>query len=222
MKIHLQIALFLVGGLSFACSKTQTSPAGFSSDNGCIQDITQPASAHALSASQVAAANSLFDRNRIGHANFRYFQYRRDSLTNFAAPTRVLSELVQVHEYVNGLKVFTAQQNFIFWNGIFHYRAGSLAGSTLLPNVPVLATPQVRGLFRDAMARFDSRNGIENQCVSAEFGYYNLAANKGGVATENVVRAWRVTKEGQEYPLAYFQDADGQLIYYDNGFRTFR
>ena len=57
--------------------------------------------------------------------------------------------------------------------------------------------------------------------MSAEFGYYDLNAGSGNT-TENLVKAWKITLKNQAYPLAYYEDDDGKLIYYDNGIRTFR
>ena len=219
----------LLAPLFFACSKTDAVPgevpmwqtAIISTDNGCAQNITQPATAHSLPATQIVAADNLFDRNSIPRTNLRYYQYLRDSLSNAQAPTRVLNEVVKVHEYVNGLKVFSAQSNFIFWNGSFHYQAGTPTGGTSLNNVPQLDLPQLRWLFKATIAQFEPQNALGNQCVEAEFGYYDLNAGRGN-QPENLIKAWRLTKQGKVYPLAYFQDAGGKLIYYDNGIRTFR
>lgn len=223
MKSQIILILLLAVTLLAGCSKNDALPlaAGIGVDNGCVQNITQPVGAHSLPTGQLVLVNNLFDRNHLSHANLRYFQYQRDSLRNFSAPTRVLSEVVRVYEFVNGLKVFTAQTNFVFWNGDFHYRAGSSPGATALSPVPRLSVPQVRWLFREAIGKYDPRATIENQCVEAELGYYNLNGGQGG-QPEKLVRAWRVTKQGQAYPMAYFQDENGQLIYYDNALRTFQ
>jgi hypothetical protein len=223
------LLLPLLAPLFFACSKTDAVPgtmplwrtATIGADEGCAQNITQPATAHSLPAAQVALADNLFDRNNLPHANLRYFQYQRDSLRNAQPPTRVLNELVRVTEYANGLKVFTAPSNFIFWNGSFHFRAGTPTGGTSLGTVPQLTLPQLRWLFKETIAQFDPHNALSDQCINAEFGYYDLNAGNGN-QPENLVKAWRVTKQGQQYPFAYFQDAGCQLIYYDNGIRTFR
>ena len=223
MKSQIILILLLAVTLLAGCSKNDALPlaAGIGVDNGCVQNITQPVGVHTLPTGQLVLVNNLFDRNHLSHANLRYFQYQRDSLRNFSAPTRVLSEVVRVYEFVNGLKVFTAQTNFVFWNGDFHYRAGSSPGATALSPVPRLSVPQVRWLFREAIGKYDPRVTIENQCVEAELGYYNLNGGQGG-QPEKMVRAWRATKQGQAYPMAYFQDENGQLIYYDNGLRTFQ
>lgn len=221
---HRHIIASMLGAMLIAsCSKNNAVPltAAIAADEGFIQNSTQPVGVHSLPASQVLLINSLFDRNLLNHATLRYFQYQRDSLRNFSAPTRVLSEVVRTYEFVNGLQVFTAQTNFIFWNGDLHYRAGKSPGSTAISAGPRLTLPQLRGLFKDAMARFDPGNTVENQCLDAELGYYDRNIGQVG-RPEKLEKAWKITKQGQAYPLAFFQDDNGELIYYDNGLRTFR
>ena len=61
--------------------------------------------------------------------------------------------------------------------------------------------------------------------MKAEFGYYDLNSGTGNII-ENIIKGWKVTLKNSvepfEYPLAYYQDNNGTLIYYDNGIRTFK
>ena len=220
MKNALLGALLLVP-LLLACAKADNSPA-LPTDGGCSVISSVPLNSSGLSPAEQVRANALFDGNRIDHQNFRFWQYQRDSLSIYPAPTRVMSEVVRVEGYANGLKIFTSAFNYIFWNGALHYVAGTPSHGVPLDTRASLTPAQLRGLFLATIARVDpTRTDVQNRCVSAEFGYYNL--NEGTSSrTENFIKSWKVTQQGQKYPYAYYQDSDGQLIYYDNGIRTYR
>jgi len=77
-------------------------------------------------------------------------------------------------------------------------------------------------LFRAALNEYGRPGGPgSQQCVVVEFGYYNLNAGTSN-APERLVKAWKASLKGSEYPFAYFEDNGGKLIYYDNGIMTYR
>ena len=106
MKNALLSAL-LLAPLLLACAKSDNSPT-LPTDNGCSENNSVPLNLPGLSPTEQVRANALFDGNRIDHQNFRFWQYQRDSLSIYPAPTRVLSEVVRVEGYANGLKIFTS------------------------------------------------------------------------------------------------------------------
>ncbi|WP_206984594.1 hypothetical protein [Hymenobacter telluris] len=172
----------------------------------------------------MATINSLFVRNRLDSRNLRYVRYVRESVQTFFSPYASFdSQVVTVEEYTNGLRIFTAQLIFAFKNGSFNFQNGQLSSGTSLNTTPTLSAGQVGELFQAAITEFDAGRlkDVQRQCVSAEFGYYNLNAGISN-APEKLVKAWRVSPKNQEYPFAYYQDEAAQLIYYDNGIRTFR
>ena len=205
--------------LLFSCAKEEAGP-----DKGCTELLAVPVSAHGLSSAEVATINGLFVRNRLDSRNFRYVRYVRESVQTYFPPYASFdSQVITVQEYTNGLRIFTGQYNFLFKNGLFDFRASGGSGGTNLDTSPTLSTGQMRDLFQATITEFDAGRSkeVQRQCVSAEFGYYNLNAGTS-YAPEKLVKAWRVSPENQEYPYAYYQDEAGQLIYYDNGIRTFR
>lgn len=205
--------------LVFSCAKQEEGPG-----KDCSELLTVPVNAHGLSSAEVATINSLFVRNRLDTRNLRYVRYVRESVQTLFPPYASFdSQVVTVEEYTNGLRIFTAQSIFAFKNGSFNFQNGQLSSGTSLNTSPTLNARQVRDLFQATVTEFDAGRlkEVQRQCVSAEFGYYNLNAGISN-APEKLVKAWRVSPKNQEYPFAYYQDEVGQLIYYDNGIRTFR
>ena len=221
MKKLFAVAL-LLAPLVMACSKSAPEP-DVPVDNGCAEQTIMPVTAHSISAADVLIANNLFAANAIDYHRFRYYRYSLDSTPTYYPPYATLrTQSVRVEQYVNGLKLFSSELNYSFKDGIFYFLAGNPTPGTGLNTTPALSAGQLRGLFFATIAQHDpTKIGLQNQCVRAEFGYYNLNASTGNT-NENLVKAWRVQVKNQAYPFAYYQDSDGKLIYYDNGIQTFR
>jgi hypothetical protein len=205
--------------LLFSCAKQEVGP-----DTGCSEQLAVPVSAHGLSSAEVATINGLFVGNRLDSRNLRYVRYVREAVQTYFPPYASFdSQVVTVEEYTNGLRIFTGQLSFAFKNGSFSFQNGQLSSGTSLDTSPTLSPGQVRDLFQATITQVDANrlNEVQRQCVSVEFGYFNLNAGTSN-APEKLVKAWRVSPKNQAYPYAYYQDEAGQLIYYDNGIRTFR
>ncbi|HEX8327455.1 MAG TPA: hypothetical protein VF629_07930, partial [Hymenobacter sp.] len=216
-------ALLGLAPVLLGCSKADDAAPGLASSKGCSEVLVVPVSAHGVSKADAATANSLFARNNLDNRTFRYTRYSRESVQTYFPPYAAFdSQVVGVEEYASGLPVFTATSNFLFKDGAFHYRAGKPFAGTSLSAVPALKPGQLRALFEATINKVDPQRGnLQNKCVNVEFGYYDLNAGTSNAA-ENLVKAWRVTLKNEPYPFAYYEDKDGRLIYYDNGFRTFR
>ncbi|WP_206599824.1 hypothetical protein [Hymenobacter glacialis] len=189
-------------------------------DKSCLEKQEVPVSAHSISANEKATVDQLFTANGIDKRNFRYIRYSRGELKTYYPPYATFDEqVVRVEEYANGIRVFTGQLIFLFRNGAFSSRTGSASEAFSLDATPN-ATPESIGVvFRAALKEYGDPG--PQPCVVVEFGYYNLNAGTGN-APERLVKAWKASRKGSEYPFAYVEDREGKLIYYDNGIRTFR
>lgn len=209
-----------------ACTKPYTSKA-LQEDSGCIERIIIPVTAHGINSSDVSTVNNLFSTNGIDNSKFRYYRYTHDTFQTLYPPyTRYDQKTVRIDQYTNGIRIFTGDLVYIFFDNNFHYRGGNLTNGTSLNTVPKLTLPQLRKMFLDNIEQVDHASGkYKDSCFKAEFGYYNLNAGIS-YAQEVLVKAWRVTLKNSiypsEYPIAFYQDNDGKLIYYDNGIRTFK
>lgn len=217
-----------------ACTKSDTTNQSqsddaaktFQEDNGCIERIIVPVTAHVINPSDVSTVNSLFSSNGIDNSKFRYYRYLHDTLQTLYPPyTKYDQKTVRVDQYVNGVRLFTGDLVYNFLNNNLNYRGGDLTNGTSLDTVPKLTLAQIRKMFLDNIEQFDHASSkFKDSCFKAEFGYYNLNAGIS-YAQEVLVKAWRVTLKNSvfpsEYPVAFYQDSNGKLIYYDNGMRTF-
>jgi hypothetical protein len=223
MKMKKTVLRLLFLTLTFyACTKQQ-----LAEDSGCIERLIIPENEHSINMADIASANALFLNNNIDNSKYRYNSYIHDSTQTYFSPyAKFDNKVVMVDEYTNGLKIFTGQLVFTFKNEVFNFKGGYPTNGTTLNATPMLTIGQLRKLFLNHIEQFDHK-GIQykDSCFTAEFGYYNLNAGTS-YAPENLIKAWSLTLKNRNYPsnypVAFYQDTDGKLIYYDNGIRTFK
>lgn len=220
MKHLTRIAISYILTLT-ACTKS------VQEDNGCIERIFIPMTAHSINSTDIASVNNLFISNGIDNSKFRYYRYIHDTLQTLYPPyIKYDQKMVRLDQYTNGVRIFTADLVYNFLNNGFNYRGGNLTTSTFMDTLSTLKLGQIRKLFLDNIEQFDhARNKFKDTCIKAEFGFFNLNAGISN-AQEVLVKAWRASPKNavfpSEYPMAYYQDKDGKLICYDNGIRTFK
>jgi hypothetical protein len=214
----LLIALFFLMTTFYACKKAN---AILPEDDGCIERLVIPVTSHGtLSDSDYNLVTSLFISNGIASPDFRYTRTYHDSAKTYNGTYDLRN--VYIIQYTNGLPVFPESLNYLFKNGVFDNVSGRLTNGTNLNTVPALALGQLRKLFRDDIEQFDhTGNQFKDSCFNAEFGYFNLNAGTAN-NSENLVKAWHLTPKYNSYPEAYYQDNNGQRIYYFNGMETFK
>lgn len=190
--------------------------------SNCTERVIQPASAHSIDPADVAVLNDLFRKSGIDYSHFRYIHYRHDTMQRQYAPfERYDNKYAWVGQHVNGLPVFTGDIIFDFVNDKLNYQSGIYTKGTSLNNDPKLNAPEIRKLFLKYLAQFNGvYDSFKDSCFKCEFGYYNLNAGIGN-ADEQLVKAWRITPKNNDLPMAVFKDADGRLVIFDTGLRTF-
>jgi hypothetical protein len=221
-----RILLFIcLPGLLSACTRHDID--SLAEDNGCIERIIVPATAHVINNADKAVVDALFQNNNIDNSNFRYLGYRHDSVqTDFPPFLKFDQKVVRVDQYTNGLRILGGDMAFKFKSDVFNFKSGYSTNGTYLNTTPHLSLSQVRKLFIDDIGRFDHNAAkYKDNCFKAEFGYYNLNAGVG-YSIENLVKAWKVTPKDvvypSEYPVGYYADDNGTRLYYFNGVQTFR
>lgn len=205
-----------------SCSRS-SSPAP---DNGCIQRIVIKQSDAGLSPEHTRTADSLFDVNHIDHRNYRYYAFQSDTFQTLYSPFKKYDEkVIRLDQYVNGLRIFNGEINYIFWDGALHYIAGKPIQSANLDTISSLSLRRLRTMFTSELLRPGANVTPEftDSCYKAEFGYFNLSND---LEPEKLVKAWRVTINYSSaswyapygygypydgYPAAYYKD-NGQLI----------
>ena len=224
-------ALLFLGLAVYSCKKMETEKSTtILEDNGCIERANISVNDHSgfrIENSSISIINSLFQTNGINNTKFRYYFFDTDSVQTYFAPfTKYGQKIIRINQFTNGLEIFTSGIVFSFWNDNFKYRNGELTNGTILNSTPTLTIGQIRTLFLGHIQQFDQKaNQYKDSCFSAQFGYFNLNAGTSN-STENLIKAWKVTLKNRVYPseipIAYYKDDNGNLIYYDNGLRTFR
>jgi hypothetical protein len=215
-KTHFILSVFVV--MIASCSKSshhEDAP-----DNGCIGRTVVRQSDPLLTAAQIKTADSLLDVNHFAHNNYRYLGLRQDSLYS------TFEQFITVDQYANGLRLFTSQINYLFWNGIIHYTSGAPTQGTTLDTIPSLGLARLRTLFSGDLKKHELGGaggsygavsyGFRDSCYKAEFGYINIAADG---APEDLIKAWRVSVKRtpdpgypNDLPYAIYKDSNGQLI----------
>jgi len=220
--------LFLTCFLAIISCKKSNLSNNLAEDNGCVERIRVPVTAHSISAAEIIIADNLFLTNGIDNSRFRYSFYVNDSFQTLYSPyAKYDHKVVGVDQYVNGLRLFWGDMNYIFLDNKLNYRAGDPSSGTNLDTLPHLTTGQVRKLFLNDLEHFDhAGDKFKDSCFKAEFGYFNLGAGVS-YAPENLVKAWKLIPKYTdpswgEYPIAFYQDGDGKLISYNNGIQTFK
>jgi hypothetical protein len=210
-------ALLMATVITCSCNKDNNSnDTPLPNGTGCIERIIIPANSNvSFSTAEYNEINGLFVSNGVNKPNYRYF---RSYVING-------TRLVHTMQYANGLPIFNKDLNFNFNNGVFGSFAGYLTNGTTLNTLQTLSLPQLRTLFIDNAEQFEHKGlQYKDSCVKAEFGYYDLNSGSGST-TEDIVKSWKLTLKSStepfEYPIAYYRDDNGSLIYYDNGIRTF-
>ena len=213
----------------FSCTK-ETALSKIEEDKGCIERQIVSVHEHSgfnINNTTVAIINDLFLNNGLDNANYHYYFYSHDSVQTYFPPYEKFDQkIIRVEEYTNGLKIFTGQILFNFKNNIFNFRNGASTNGTSLNTEPQLTVGQIRTLFLGHIEQFDHKGDqYKDSCFTAEFGYYNTNAGTSNLP-ENLIKAWKITLKNKiypsEYPVAYYQDDDGKLLYYDNGIRYSR
>jgi len=215
------IAAASIGVTAGSCSKSSHNEGA--PDNGCIERTAIRISDPLLTAAQIKTADSLLDVNHITHTNYRYIGLQHDSVNG------TFEQFITVDQYANGLRLFTSQINYLFWNGVIHYTSGNPTHGTTLDTIPSLGLAKLRTLFSSDLKKRELGSGLgignyvsygfRDSCYKAELGYINIATD--GVS-ENLIKAWRVSiltadrrpsfNYPYDAPYAIYKDSNGQLI----------
>ncbi|MGB5005899.1 MAG: hypothetical protein WBO39_03120 [Ferruginibacter sp.] len=226
---HLLYLLF-GSALMYSCQKE---PGGnallLAEDDGCIERIYTPVTAHEISSTNILTADSLLDAHNINRSNLRYVRYSNDSVQTFFPPfVKYDEKIVVADQYYRGVWVFGKDILYYFKNNVYELTNGTLTNGTTFDTSINLNLRQLRKLFEDDNILYDGNGGTyKDSCYTAEFGFCNINAGTGN-PEEKLVKAWKLSIKGRspsytsDVPIGYYQDADGKRIWYFNGIMTVR
>ena len=178
-------------------------------NSGCVTVIQNSLTTPVLPESEMNVIKSLFAANRMDDTKYQFYRLDKDDL----GFTHVRS-----YQYVNGLRVFSADLIFHFnQNGAYYLLTGNLINSTGLDARPSLNPQKVAEIFSQRIGQEKASMvdaTVSKGCFEIEFGYAGLDNSN-----EKFAKVWKAKPAGKDSPFAYINDDTSEIIYYDNGVR---
>lgn len=208
--------LFVILLCASACSKKDADALTIFG-KGCVEQLIVKQDAHQVSAIDYAKVVRLFQQNNISLRDLLFLQYSEENLT----VNGVISHYTHIKaaQYSNGLSFFYGEVAYHFKEGSFYFLSGNKLVTSVSPTAN-LSLVTVRSLFFKEFMEYNKQYSyykaadFADKCVTAELGYYNVNATTTPI---KIVRAWRVTPKGQDYPVAYINDENSATIYFFDG-----
>jgi len=176
----------------------------------CVTVIQNSLNTPVLSKSEIKEIKSLFEKNRIDDAKYQFYRFNKDDL-GFTQ--------VRCYQYANGLRIFTADLIFHFnQSGEYFLLSGDQINSIKFDTQPSMDRNRVAAIFFEKIAGEKAsmvNAGILKGCFEVELGYVGLDDSN-----KKFAKAWKVKPAGKDYPFAYINDDNAEIIFYDNGVRT--
>jgi hypothetical protein len=218
MKKTFSIA-FVCLALFTTCKKSDDSSKG----DGCMERVFTT-SEHLINSADLLTVKSLLSKHGIDHSNFIYNAFSNKTMQASDPPYDQYNfKMLLVGQYVNGLQIFLGSMHFYFKNDSIVLQSGKISNGTTLDTIPELSVRRLRRIFMVDLLRSGINRTSIDGCFRCEFGYYDT--NKGRNNTpETLVKAWKISLKptaGAEYPIAYYKDDDGSLLWFDSGLRLF-
>jgi len=175
----------------------------------CTMFVQNSLTTPVLPESEMAVIKSLFESNRIDYANYQFYRLDTDELGFYH---------VRCYQFVNNLKVFSEELIFHFnQQRTFYLVSGNKINAIGLDAKPSLHPNKVAEQFirmisqeKDEIVDEATRKG----CFEIEFGYIGLDDS-----SKHFTKAWKVKPTGKDYPFAYINDNNSEIIHYDTGIR---
>nr|WP_294940658.1 hypothetical protein [uncultured Mucilaginibacter sp.] len=189
-------------------------------DNGCISEYKRPL--NPIGDAAYSKVKALFQKNSISYDGLSFYRATFDDTVALGGTPYVYQHTLAL-QYFNGLPVLNGDIGYHFGGEVFTSVIGTKYNTVNLSTSKNLSLAQVRKLFLNVLEQpgLISNKAYKDSCLSAEFGYYIL--NLSSVATSpQIVKAWKVTPEGKEYPVGYFRDDNAATISYFDGIYTIK
>lgn len=202
MKIAARTFRLLLFILIISCNQSDY-------DN-CLEDISDSPNNHLISSSDFDLAKSLFEFNNIDYSRYQFFEYTKDYLGSYH---------VKFNQYINNLKLFSG-------SAIIHFDKDKKFKSDSYNLIEQIDLDTKRSMNIDNVVQIffnkvfeNTQTNISNLCFDVEFGYFDLNSGISN-ATNNFIKAWKVTLKNSKFPLALINDTTSEIVYFDNGYIT--
>jgi len=203
-KLILIIISALICGVAFVSCNSDTTD---EKNSVCVKIIKSSPGTTVLSKSEMGIVKNLFNRNQLDYTKCLFTQFQQDELGYYH---------IRCYQFANNLIVFTSDAIFHFdQNGNYYFLSGKLINNIDLDTKPSMDKNKVAQLFKSMLVQ-DGNTALVDNCFDIEFGYYDLNAFSS-TANGNFTKAWKIYPANREYPYAYINDENSEIITYDNG-----
>jgi Zn-dependent metalloprotease len=201
MKKYFIIILIVI---AYSCEKKSNEL-----DNGCTYLVHYNPAVQLVSKQDLDSIKYLLDKFKVNYENLQFFQY-----------SDIGFKYIRSYQYVNNLKLFTDGMSFSLnkTDSVFTI-SGDRVTSIDLTNKPEMSLNKVRKIFFKEIGNDEIiRNSglMIDSCINIEFGYYNLNTHNI-LKPKDYITAWKVNPQDNEYPQAYINDLNGNVLDYFNG-----
>ena len=179
----------------------------------CIKTIKSSPGTTILSKSEMEVVKRLFNHNQLDYTKYLFTRFQKDELGHHH---------IRCYQFVNNLIVFTSDVIFSFdKNDDNYFLSGDLINTINLNTKPLMKQDNVTEKYIARIEQdgfYKENTEIINGCFDIEFGYYDLNAGIS-YADKKITKAWKINSTNKDYPFAYVNDDNSEIIYYDNGIR---
>ncbi len=180
----------------------------------CVNTVLSSPSKVILSRSEIRTIKYLFYHNDLNYNHYQFYRLTNDELGH---------SHVRCNQFVNGLRVFTDDLIFHFdQNDNYYFLSGDIINKIELNTYSSMDNYDVAVKFLTLVENDNSfigdKSEIINGCFDLEFGYFDLNAGIS-YTEENFTKAWKIKPADRDYPYAYINDENTEIISYDNGIR---
>ncbi|MEI7502234.1 MAG: hypothetical protein WCJ61_03035 [Paludibacter sp.] len=180
----------------------------------CVNKIQGSNTTISLPQNQIDSIKYMFDYNHLDYSQYQFFSFQLDELGQHH---------VRCYQFKNDLKLFTNDLIFHFDDkNKYYYLSGELIDKISLDINSTMNNNSVVTKFIYALDQdkefYGDKEIIKKNCFDIEFGYYDLNAGYSS-ASKNFIKVWKIKPTNNEYPYAYINDMNSNVIAYDNGIR---
>lgn len=198
------ITVFLCFFSILSCEKNK--------DSYCVNTIKNSPNITTLSETEMNMIKHLFNHNQLDYKKYQFAQLQEDELGY---------RHVRCEQFANNLIIFMSDVIFHFdKNDNYYYLSGDLINKVNLNTKSSMKHDNIVETFIDEMKRdsfYKDNIEIMNGCFEIEFGYYDISDGD-----EEFTKTWKIKPTNKNYPYAYINDNNSEIIYYDNGIRLYR
>lgn len=209
---------FLIGIIIFigiiSCNKDNLdNEDSFICNEYCVNSLYSSPDSIIVSLEKLNVIKNLFEINSIDYTNFQFVRH-------YIVGSDSSSQNVVCNQFVNNVKLLKPQIVFFFKSTGELKRVTGEIEEINLNSEPSMSMNCIVESFISQLSLDNLFDGTIEEtkagCFDAEFGYFYL--QEPNIAEDSrIVKAWRIKRKDYEYPYAYINDSNLNIISYNGG-----